>query len=234
VLKILAPKSDARHVHLRGYDLSPNATTPAFVRSIPIDRAMDPTTLLAFKMNDEPLPLQHGGPVRLVVPGWTGNHWMKWLSHLELAEREAEGFYMDEVYRVPAHPVAPGEEEADPGIPVTTNPIKSIITRPLDGSRLETGAHLISGIALTGIGVVQRVEVSFDAGRSWNLAELQKQKSPGAWQPWRYRWRVDTPGNYSIAVRATDSEGRTQPGASAWNRRGYLWNGIDRVRCEVA
>ncbi len=234
VLKSIGTKSAARHMQMRGYDSAPMPTTPSFTRSIPIERALDPSTLLAFEMNGEPLPLLHGGPLRLVVPGWAGDHWYKWLRRIDLQEKEADGFYMQTAYRMPVQPIPSNNAASAPEIPVTVNPVKSLIARPLEGSVMLPGDHLVSGIAFTGVGHVVNVEVSLDGGGSWNRAELEGKESEGAWQLWRYRWQASAKGAYAIAARATDSAGRVQPEVTSWNHGGYLWNGIDQVHCEIA
>lgn len=231
VVKRMGIKSGARHMQMRGYDSAPMPTTPSFVRSIPIERALDPSTLLAFEMNGDPLPVLHGGPLRMVVPGWAGDHWYKWLRRIDFQENEADGFYMQTAYRmpVPSAGTAPAPE-----VPVTVNPVKSLIAQPSEGSVMPAGDHLVSGVAFTGVGHVVGVEVSLDGGRSWARAELEGKQSEGAWQVWRYRWRAATKGSYVVAARATDSSGRVQPVATPWNHGGYLWNGIDLVHCEIA
>src|SRR6185436_10699914 len=96
------------HARLAGADLPPKPTVPAFIRSIPKARAIEPTTLIAYRMNGAPLTLAHGAPLRLVVPGWAGDHWVKWLTEIRLQKDEAEGFYMQTAYRLPKQPVTPG------------------------------------------------------------------------------------------------------------------------------
>ena len=234
VLKSIGIKSAARHLQMRGYDSAPMPTTPSFTRSIPLERALDPSTLLAFEMNGEPLPLLHGGPLRLVVPGWAGDHWYKWLRRIDLQENEADGFYKQTAYRMPRPTHSSNAAASAPEIPVTVNPVKSLIAHPSEGSVIPPGDHLVSGVAFTGVGHVIKVEVSLDGGRSWKRAELEGKQSEGAWQLWRYRWKVSAKGTYAIAARATDSSGRVQLEVTRWNHGGYLWNGIDQVHCEIA
>ncbi len=226
VLDALRLRPAARHMQSAGFDLPPMPTTPRFVRSIPIERALDPTTLLAFEMNGAPLPVLHGGPCRLIVPGWAGDHWLKWIGRITLQDHEAEGFYMQTGYRIS------GQDQAGKPPPVTANRVKSLIARPLDNAVMPAGRIVVSGVAFTGTGAVERVEVSLDGG-AWVAADLDRQRSPGAWQQWRYTWDSPKAGAHTIAVRATDSAGNTQPDQTPWNKSGYLWNGIDRVRCEV-
>ena len=226
-------KADAAHVQLHGTDAPPHPKTPAFFRSIPLPRALDPSTILATSMNDEPLPLLHGGPIRLVVPGWAGNHWIKWLRKITLAREEAPGFYMQAGYKIPKVPTPPGVDLKPADLKsVTTLNVKSLIASPLEGATLKPGKVEIRGVAWTGEGVVTKVEVSTGPGASWSPATFLDDPQPGTWRTWTHTW--DAPlGHHAIRARATDSNGEVQPETTPWNRSGYLWNGIDRVTCEV-
>jgi|SRR5579864_3673251 len=222
------------HVHLLGADAPPSAKTPAFQRSIPIDRAVDPNTLVATQMNGEALPWLQGGPMRLVVPGWTGNHWVKWLRRISVAPTEAGGFYMQTAYRMPRSPVPPGVDvKPDDLVPVTALNVKSLIVSPLAGARLPAGKHEVRGVAWTGAGHVTRVELSTGGDSTWQNATLLGDARPYSWRLWRSTWNAQKPGRYLIRVRATDSNGQVQPETTTWNKSGYLWNGIDEVSCEI-
>jgi DMSO/TMAO reductase YedYZ molybdopterin-dependent catalytic subunit len=224
-------KPEAAHVQLHGADTPPNPKTPAYFRSIPLTRALDPSTILATSMNGEPLPLLHGGPIRLVVPTWAGNHWIKWLRKITVAKEEAPGFYMQTGYKMPKVPTPPGVDlKPDQLKSVTTLNVKSLIARPLEGSTLKAGPVEVKGVAWTGEGFVEKVEISTGAG--WSLATLQGKPAPGTWREWTYTWQAQ-PGRQTIQARATDSQGEIQPETTPWNRSGYLWNAIDKVTCEV-
>jgi DMSO/TMAO reductase YedYZ molybdopterin-dependent catalytic subunit len=233
VLKRAGIKPDAAHVQLHGADTPPNPKTPAFFRSIPLSRALDPGTILATSMNGEALPLLHGGPIRLVVPGWCGNHWIKWLRKVTVAKEEAPGFYQQTGYKMPKIPAPPGADLKPTDLTsVTTLNVKSLIARPIEGATLKPGPIEVRGVAWTGEGTVEKVEVSTGPDRPWALAKLLGDPRPGTWRPWTLTW--DAPlGRHTLRARATDSKGETQPEATPWNRSGYLWNGIDRVTCEV-
>jgi DMSO/TMAO reductase YedYZ molybdopterin-dependent catalytic subunit len=233
VLKRAGIPSEARHVHLRGGDAPPSPSTPPFLRSIPLARALDPHTLLATEMNGVPLPVVHGGPVRLVVPGWCGNHWIKWLRELTLSADEAPGFFQQTGYRMPKKP-APPDALLNPSdlVPVTQLNVKSLIARPLTGATLKAGRNRVQGVAWTGEGRVERVDVRVGDG-PWKHAQLLGEHHDGAWRQWSFDWDSTVPGRYTVAVRATDSNGETQPEKTPWNRSGYLWNAIDRIECEV-
>jgi DMSO/TMAO reductase YedYZ molybdopterin-dependent catalytic subunit len=228
-------KSEAKHVHFLGADAPPNPKTPQYLRSLPIEKALEPTTIVALAMNGEPLPWLHGGPLRLVVPSWTGNHWIKWLRSVAPAREEAPGFYQQTGYRIPRHPAPPGAVvKPEDLIPLTTMNAKSLMAWPTEGARLPAGKHALRGVAWTGPGFVKTVEVAIGADGPWQRATLENDERPGTWRVWRFDWDARTLGRYEIRVRATDSNGDTQPDTTPWNRSGYLWNGIEKVHCEIA
>lgn len=216
--------SDARHVHVHALDRPALPTVPSFARSIPLERALDETTLVAYAMNGEPLPVLHGAPVRLVVPGWAGDHWVKWVRGLSVEKEEADGFYMKTAYRLPR---GGGGSE-----PLSWLNVKSLIVRPSATAALHPGSQEVSGVAWTGRGHVKEVAVSLDGGRSWADARLDPPRTLGAWQRFRLSWNP-APGKYRILARAKDSSGAVQPAAASWNPGGYLWNGQDVLDCEV-
>jgi len=235
VLARAGVKADARHVLMHGADAPPNPKTPAFFRSLPLARALDRSTILATTMNGQPLPRLHGGPIRLVVPGWAGNHWIKWLRKLSLGLDEAPGFYQRTGYKIPIVPGPPGVDPRPADlVPVTTLNVKSLIARPLEGATLKPGPVEVRGVAWTGEGVVEKVEVATLEGPEapWGRATLLGPATPGTWRAWTYTWQA-APGRHALRARATDSRGQAQPDATPWNKSGYLWNGIDRVTCEV-
>jgi DMSO/TMAO reductase YedYZ molybdopterin-dependent catalytic subunit len=225
-------KPGAAHVHVMGADAPPHPKTPPYLRSIPLDRASHESSLLATQMNGDVMPALHGGPQRLIVPGWTGNHWMKWVRKLVVSDQEAPGFYQQTGYRIPREPAPPGTSiPPDQLVPVAEMNVKSLFARPEDGATIPPGRRELVGVAWSGMTPVERVEVSIDEG-PWMAVRLDLAVSPFAWRLWRLDWDA-TPGQHVLAVRATDASGATQPDASPWNKSGYLWNGIDRIRVEV-
>lgn len=223
------------HVHLQGADGPPNPKTPAFLRSIPMDRAVDPSTFVATSMNGVPLPWLHGGPIRLVVPGWTGNHWMKWLRKIVVAREPAPGFFQQNGYKLPKVPAPPGAEIKPEDLEsVSWLNVKSMFAAPFPGMPVAPGRVYVHGWAWTGRGVVTDVQVEIDG--EWKAARFdpntRPQASRGTWRAWSMYWDA-TPGRHVLKVRATDSEGVTQPEEMDWNRSGYLWNRIERMEIEV-
>jgi DMSO/TMAO reductase YedYZ molybdopterin-dependent catalytic subunit len=224
---------DAAHVGFRGADLPAKPAVPVFHRSLPRERALDPTTLVALRMNGEPLAHAHGAPFRLVVPGWAGNHWMKWLAAISPQKEEAQGFYMRTGYRLPRNPAAPGTAvPPEETVPATTFPVKSVIARPAAGSRQPRGRQEVAGVAFSGEAPIARVEVSLDGGSTWRKAELEGEPGTGRWQVFRFRFKAG-PGRSRATVRATDSRGVRQPERAVWNPGGYFWNGWHSVEWEV-
>jgi DMSO/TMAO reductase YedYZ molybdopterin-dependent catalytic subunit len=221
-----------RFVRLLGGERPPMPTTPVFARSIPLDKALHPATLLAYEMNGAPLPLLHGAPVRAVVPGWVGDDWVKWLRSIRVEADEDAGFYMKSGYRMPDPPVKPGEAPKPDTMRVMKSMVvKALITRPLGGARL-AGGGMIAGVAFAGERAVRSVEVSTDGGTSWRAAQLAPSRGIGSWQRFELLWKA-APGRYRLLARATDDAGVTQPQRPVWNPGGYLWNGWDEVVCEV-
>jgi DMSO/TMAO reductase YedYZ molybdopterin-dependent catalytic subunit len=234
VLSHVGVQPSARQLQMLGADRPVSTMTPLFLRSIPIEKAMHPDTLLATHMNGEPLPLLHGAPLRLITPGWMGDACVKWLTDLTLQVEEAKGFYMETAYRYPDPPVEPGTVLNPRDMkPVEAMVVKSLIVSPVSGTAIKLGPVIVEGVAWTGEGKVVTVEVSVDNGHIWENARLVGEDAPYAWRQWQFSWTPQQPGAVTILARATDDHGQTQPMASPWNPGGFLWNGVDRVQVEV-
>ncbi len=223
-----------KHVHINGADVGV-AKTPDFIRSMPMRKALHPDTLVALFMNGEPVPEINGGPLRLVVPGWNGASWVKWVTELTESEEEEKGFYMNPAYRYPKVPLPPGTAAKPEDLaPLERMPVKSFIFTPANGAKASMAALDVRGIAWSGERRITRVEISSDRGVSWHNVELGKEDFPSAWRLWRYRWTPERPGYHLLMCRATDDAGATQPLDAVWNPSGYLSNAVDRVGVEVA
>ncbi len=220
VLEKAGIAAGAGHISFEGLDKPMGSAGIQFVRSIPLAKAMD-STILAYEMNGEPLPLAHGYPLRAIALGWTGANCVKWLSKITILDQPWAGFFMDKVYRV----FQKGEDPAS-GEVVTAIPLKSIITSPENGATLTGGSVLIRGAAYAGEAKIARVEVSMDDGQTWQAAEFIGPCERYAWRRWEYQWPVPAPGEYTILARATDSRGQVQPDSARWNVFGYGNNGI--------
>ena len=225
---------DALHVRLLGADLPFKPQVPEFARSIPIARALDPSTIVAYRMNGEPLSLAHGAPLRLVVPGWAGDHWVKWLTELRVQKDEADGFFMKTAYRMPTEPVPPGSPVPPEKMKsLTVFPVRSVIGRPAPNGVTRVGPQEIVGVAFAGEAAIAKVEVSVDGQKTWQRAALEGAGGPGRWQVFRLAFRADAPGPYRAVARATDAHGAVQPELPAWNPSGYFWNGWHSVAWQV-
>lgn len=233
VLQQAGVRSSGKHVMLRGLDEVPGKVPP-FIRSIPIEKALDSDTLIATHMNGEPLTKHHGLPARALVPGWVGAASCKWLTEIKILESEFAGNFMNPGYRFPKQPVKPGDSVKPEDTHVLTGlNVKSVISGPLDGSDLKSGKLTVHGAAWAGEANIVKVEVSPDGGLTWNPATLGQEQSRFAWRLWSYSWNAKR-GDYTIQSRATDSQGRVQPAEAAWNPSGYLYNALDEVKIHVA
>ena len=233
VLKRAGLKGTGRFVHMNGAD-RPLGAMPDFMRQLPIEKAMHPDTILAFDMNGQPLHPLHGFPLRAIVPGWEGAYSVKWLTQLRVADRESDSFWVATAYRYPTRRVAPGAA-VDPRdmAPLTGLVVKSLITRPTDGTIVGPGKVEVAGFAWAGETDIARVDISTDHGATWQPARLAGEQARYSWRRFEFGFEASRPESYLILSRATDSQGRTQPIAPPWNPSGYLWNAPDSVRIEV-
>ncbi|MGH9634055.1 MAG: sulfite oxidase [Candidatus Angelobacter sp.] len=227
-------KATAKHVMFRGLEEA-SSQTPAFIRSIPIEKALDEDTLVAMHMNHAPLTKHHGFPARAIVPGWVGASWCKWLTEIRVLDKEFEGEFMRNTYRIPRQPIPPGASISHENTRALTElNTKSIIAGPVDGVAIKAGAIRIYGAAWTSDAAeITRVDVSTDAGTTWNAAELEGDPVRYAWRLWSYTWKSAVPGEHIILSRATDSRNGRQPEIAAWNPGGYLYNAVDQITIHV-
>jgi DMSO/TMAO reductase YedYZ molybdopterin-dependent catalytic subunit len=202
-----------------------------YERSLPLEDALREEVLLAYGINGQPLPPQHGFPLRLVVPGWYGMTHVKWLRSIAVVDEPFRGWQQETAYRIKG-------SEDDPGLPVTRMLPRSLMVPPgipdfLTRTRfLDAGPCVLEGRAWSGWAPVERVEVSADGGATWDDATLGEAPSDFAWRGWTYRWEAP-PGEHELCCRATDAAGRTQPASADWNLDGYCNNAVQRVRVVV-
>lgn len=228
---------EARFVAAEGRDAPDKPDAADFEHSLPLADALD-RSILALRLNGEPLPLAHGGPVRLVTPGYYGTMHVKWLNRLRFEATESLNHHHVGRYRTPKKAIPPGSQfksTLDNSDPNWDMRIKSVIFAPLDGEKLSAGPVEIRGVAWNdGQARLGPVEVSVDAGKTWLRTTLEKTSSPYAWHHWKITVSL-TKGLQTIQCRAIDALGRTQPldGAVHWNPAGYVWNGVDVVQFEV-
>jgi DMSO/TMAO reductase YedYZ molybdopterin-dependent catalytic subunit len=233
VLKRAGVKATGRFVTMNGADRG-LGTQPDFIRQVPIDKALNSDTLIAYEMNGQPIHPLHGFPLRAIVPGWEGAYSIKWLTTLRVIDREFDGFWVATGYRYPTKIVAPGAA-VDPKdmAPLTGLVVKSLITRPLEAAAIAPGKIDVAGFAWAGENDISRVDISTDHGATWQQARLVGERAKYAWRRFEYSFQATRPESYLILSRATDNNGKTQPITPPWNPSGYLWNAPDSVRVEV-
>ena len=197
-----------------------------FARSLPLEKALHPDTLVAYEMNGVPLPREHGGPVRLLVPGWYGMASVKWLAAITVLEEPFTGFYQQDRYVLDF----PG---ASTILPVREMQARALITSLAPGAFVAPGSHVVSGVAWTGAGMVASVEVSVEGGGPWRPARMLDEPSPYAWRRWEFDWEPTKQGRHVLRARAVDDQGNVQPDLAAWNRLGYCNNSVHAVVVEV-
>ena len=230
VLRAAGLQNNAGHVAGQGGDFGVIASAAPVIRSIPLDKAMEPHTLVVFGMNDGPLPKIHGYPLRLVVPGWAGSASTKWLHTLSVLDAPFKGTYMDTSYRIPREPVKPGEKMPPDALATEAWPVKSMITYPAPNAVFKAGRSvLIEGRAWVGEGAIARVQISLDEGVNWQDAQLNNPGDKYAWRTFSTELRAEKTGFVTVLARATDDRGNTQPIVAKWNPLGYFWNGLHRV-----
>ncbi|HVL47556.1 MAG TPA: sulfite oxidase [Candidatus Thermoplasmatota archaeon] len=200
----------------------------AYERSLTVEEAHHPDVLLVWSMNGEPLPRDHGGPVRLLVPGWYGMASVKWLDAIEAIAAPFEGWFQTERYVY-------ADAEGRTIEPVTRMRLRALIAAPQAGSTLRAGRDAtVEGVAWSGGAPVERVDVSVDGGRSWHHADLDTHPSPYAWRAFRWTWKAPPAGEATLLARAYDADGAAQPLEPPWNRYGYGQNAVTPVKVRVS
>lgn len=227
VLDSVGVQGATREIVCRGLDhdgaRGPARATSAplrFERSLSLEQAQNADVLLAYAMNGEPLPVNHGFPLRLVVPGWYAMASVKWLVEIDAIDRPFTGYFQTDRYVL--DPAGDGAS----GAPVTRIQVRALITEPAAGDVVRQGELVARGYAWSGHGAVARVDV--DAGHGWQVARLLDDPLPHAWRRWELTTRVGV-GHLTLRSRATDSSANTQPDRQRWNRLGYANNAIQDV-----
>lgn len=239
LLKDVGIKGDAVYIGYYGADvhLIGNPNKVVISRGVPMSKAMEDETLIAFKMNGEEIPLAHGYPLRLVIGGWPASVSGKWLRRIAVRNIIHDGPKMESPsYRVPCKPVAPGEKVADEDMCIIESmPVKSLITYPKTGAMISKGKPLsIRGHAWAGDREVTKMEYSIDFGSTWKTCTLAKPANKSAWQHFSATVSLPDEGYYEVWARATDNDGNAQPMVLPnWNPKGYLNNACHRIAVKV-
>ena len=213
-----------------------------FLKSLDLKDSVLDDCIVAYAMNDEPLPMLNGFPVRLVVPGYFATYWMKGLSWIRVLDKPDENFWMKTGYRVPDTPrgtTTPEDVKAGnvKTVPISRMPVRSFIISPDGATKLVAQLPVtIRGIAFSGYGSVNKMEVSINESfsavsglttKSWIDAQLGEDHGPYSFRTWSYIWTPAKPGRYFVHARAADAKGNIQPDEPVWNPGGYLWNRIE-------
>ena len=214
--------------------LSGDASKPSISRGVPIKKLMDENNLVVWALNGQPLPHIHGGPVRLLIPGWPGSVSNKWLTRIWLRDKVHDGPGMGQFsYRVAIKPMVPGDKPDEKNFrDLESMPVRSIITSPANGAKLPAGTKDVKlrGAAWAGDNTVKQVDVSTDFGATWTRATVEGPKNKYDWQRWTASVKLPSDGYFEIWTRGTDSKGTMQPHlAGFWNPQGYGGNPMHRV-----
>jgi sulfite oxidase len=233
LLRLAEPGPSAHHVAFGGLDTAPLGSE-RFIRSIPLEKALDENSLISTHMNGAPLTMPHGFPARALIPGWIGSASIKWLQEITVLSHEYSGAYMDPAYRIPAVQVQ--NHSVKSTLPLTSLRLKSIISHPGEDAVINLADNptlAIRGAAWAGEKLISSVKVSMDGGSTWRDSVLSSQRARYAWRLWAYDWTPRAAGNYQLMSRAADVDGNRQPLEPLWNPSGYLWNGMDRINVNV-
>jgi DMSO/TMAO reductase YedYZ molybdopterin-dependent catalytic subunit len=226
ILDRAGPTPEAVEIVFRGADrgdVGEAADPIRFERSLPVTDAGHSGSLLAYAMNGEPLPLEHGYPMRLIVPGWYAVASVKWLTEIEAIGSPFTGYFQAKRYVYETRRNGAVARE-----PVRLQQVRSVITQPSAGQEVAAGDLVVRGVAWSGAAPIDKVEVSIGTG-PWQNARLIGQRHRHSWQWWELLTRIDSPGQTTLRARATDLAGRTQPERPHWNRLGYGGNAVHNV-----
>lgn len=232
-------KKETVEIVVSGADGPAVDKTPKFVKSLPIAKAIEDSTIIAYEMNGAPLPHLNGFPARLVVPGWTGTYWMKHITTIRAITSPFEGFWMKSAYRVPVgmFPVVARfiTQETPVNTPITEMVVNSLITSHANGTRVNARAPvMIGGVAWDAGYGIEVVEISIDGGKSWTTATLGQDLGKYAFRTFATQVSFQAKGNQTVMAKATNRIGQTQTSALLFNGAGYHHNTVSTVTLAVS
>jgi DMSO/TMAO reductase YedYZ molybdopterin-dependent catalytic subunit len=232
-------KKEAVEIAFDGADRPPLDVTPDFLKSIPVWKALDDNTLVAYEMNGAPLPHLNGFPARVIVPGWTATYWMKKVISIRALTQPLQNFWMNTAYRIPKgkFPLIDRfiSQESETTTPITEMVVNSLITNVSDGQRFGGGKPVVvKGLAWDGGYGIRRVDVSVDEGRTWEGAELGADLGRFSFRPWQFAFKPRAKGHISVMARASNTQGASQTYELIFNGPGYHNNVIQKVGLEIA
>ena len=234
LLKKAGVKAGAVDVTFAGMDRSPLPTVAPFVKSLPVGHEKVGETILAYAMNDQPLPMLNGFPLRVVVPGWYATYWVKAVDEIGVTREPFAGFWMAKAYRTPATPnmAERPDELAKETVPIGPMTCRSILVRPEPGERVAAGAaYEVEGVAFDSGQGITKAEVSIDGGKTWQEAALDKDLGKYSFRRFRHKWQPAA-GTHTVMARATNAAGETQT-TEQWNRFGYGRNVVESATVTV-
>lgn len=233
VLNYAGVKDDAVYIGYYGADTHLSGSTKVVIsRGVPISKAMEDESLIAWAVNDQDIPLMNGYPLRLVIGGWPASVSGKWLTRIKIRNKVHDGEKMSGSYQIPKYPVEPGSKVAEEDMEIIESmPVKSIITYPKTGAIISKGQSLVvKGHAWAGDLDVSEMHVSINFGVTWKKCELTQPVNRFAWQQWKISLKFPKKGYYEVWARAKDSNGKIQPMlVPGWNPKGYLNNACHRI-----
>jgi DMSO/TMAO reductase YedYZ molybdopterin-dependent catalytic subunit len=238
VLDLAGLKDDVVEIVFDGADGPVFDETPDFVKSLPLWKAAEETTLIAYEMNGEPLPHWNGFPARIVVPGWTATYWVKHVISITAVVKPFDGFFMKTAYRIPARKFPLVErflsQDTAASLPVTEILVNSLVTSPQDGTRIKAGGpSFVAGIAWDAGYGLTAVEISADGGKSWSEAQLGEDHGKYAFRSWSHGFIPERRGKLSFVVRASNKIGQTQAAELIQNAAGYNNNVLQTLTLDV-
>ncbi len=229
---------DAVEIGFNGADSGALEATPDFQKSIPVWKALEESTIIAWEMNGEPLPHWNGAPARIVVPGWTATYWMKQVVSIQALKQPLANFWMAKAYRIPKGKFATVDrfttQETAENTPITEIVVNSLITNVTDGQKVKAGAPMVvKGMAWDAGYGIRTVDVTVDGGRTWQPAELGPDPGRYSFRPWQFVFKPSR-GRYTVSARATNALGSTQVDQLIFNPPGYNNNVVQRLGVEAA
>jgi DMSO/TMAO reductase YedYZ molybdopterin-dependent catalytic subunit len=230
-------RAEAVQVRFQGLESGVVPATPDFKKSLDIDHARDGEVMVAYLMNDQPLPLLNGYPIRLIVPGWYATYWMKMLHDIEVLSAPDDNFWTAKAYLIPDTPLAnvrPGQTGFKL-VPISGMVPRSFITNLQDGMTIPRGQPtLVRGIAFGGLHGLQKVLLSTDKGQSWTETQLGEDYGKYSFRQWQTTLSFPEAVSRTLMVRAVDTTGQMQPTTPNWNGAGFMRNVIESMNVHVA